>query len=108
MHKCLKDLTDLNNTVFAGSEEINIALMRIKLFLGITRLIKVNSEEELSLCIGRENDFFNIIKTLTEKVQCSLYKISNELLKYNFASNILKTEETSDCTYNFVERTFVN
>lgn len=92
-------------------------LLKIKLFLKLTRLVMDNTKAEISTIRNDKNilmnqpkqlEFFMMIQALTEKVQNKLYSISNEVIKNiitnksvksnNNPGNNSENNSTNECT----------
>jgi hypothetical protein len=78
----IEKVTDVSNGqgILHSSQPADL-LMKIKIFLKITRLITEQVNVEVSQSQGPENQFFSMIKIFTEKIQSKLYNLSNDLIK---------------------------
>jgi hypothetical protein len=75
-------------------------LMKIKLFLKITRVVMEKAKEQVKESEGLQNEFFQMILAFNEKIQAKLYNISNIIIQtsiltkkdFNMKQNVVKNE----------------
>jgi hypothetical protein len=75
-------------------------LMKIKLFLKITRVVMEKAKEQVKESEGLQNEFFQMILAFNEKIQVKLYNISNIIIQtsiltkkdFNMKQNVVKNE----------------